>query len=218
MSGLQSFYFRDVGHTQYLAYGADNNFIDITRTGTISSARGYNGYQSIPLGFTYNYYGRNISSVYVTTNGHLNLDGSRDNSNRALPSTAEPRAMIAPYWDYFYNYNNTTYGSRRIQYQTIGSAPNRTFIVQWQNLRFRSYSDTLLSFQVRIHESDRTMEFAYGGMLSGRAYSISRRQYTSGGITGVAIQNYNRNAGITIGNDDEGVALSGSWFVFTPTF
>ena len=208
------FFPRDEENTNYLAYGADDNYVDISRTGTISTATGDDSGQLVPLGFTFEYYGRDVSSIYLTSNGQVNLSSSSDYTNTALPNAAEPRALIGPFWDDLYN---PASGSRRIRYQTVGAAGSRTFIAQWQQVQFYSPRDGYLSFQIQINEADDTIEFAYGGLLpAGAGDWASRRLRASGSSTTVGLQNYDRDAGLTIGNNNEGTTLTGSWFYFRP--
>lgn len=59
-----------------------------------------------------------------------------------------------------------------IQYQTLGSAPNRTFVVEFNNFkRFGSVLTTSqhmkLNFQIRLNESDNSIDVAYGDCSPG---------------------------------------------------
>ena len=48
-----------------------------------------------------------------------------------------------------------------IVYETIGSAPNRIFVVQWTNAR-RKIAAGNYNFQIRLHETTNEIEIAYG--------------------------------------------------------
>lgn len=208
-----SFFPRDTGRTQYLAYGADNNFYDIRTSGAVSTARGSTASQVVPLGFTFDYYGRSVETISITTNGQLNLDGSASYINYSVPSIVAPRGLIGPLWDDLYNPSSAT---QRILYATVGRAGARSFIVQWQRVPFASYTtDTELTFQVRLNEADNSIEYVYGPLIPGNIDAI-RRGRASGSSTTVGLQNYERNRGLTIGYNDPGVTYSGSWFVMRP--
>lgn len=65
------------------------------------------GYASLPLGFTFPYFGLNVTTVGVTTNGLILVDpaaqtycaSNKCNSTRGIPGTAtEPHGFIAPWW------------------------------------------------------------------------------------------------------------------------
>ena len=52
-----------------------------------------------------------------------------------------------------------------IEYGIEGTAPNRTFVVQWTNANRKSGTVTLLGdfdFQIRLSETSHTITFAYG--------------------------------------------------------
>lgn len=53
------------------------------------------------LGFSFNLFGRSISSIYVTTNGNLNSIGTTSYNNTSFPLNFNA-AMIAPLWDDLY--------------------------------------------------------------------------------------------------------------------
>jgi hypothetical protein len=49
-----------------------------------------------------------------------------------------------------------------IRYQTIGSSPSRTLVVQWKNARAVSVNNQHYNFQIRLNESDNSIEVVYG--------------------------------------------------------
>jgi hypothetical protein len=51
-----------------------------------------------------------------------------------------------------------------VEYTTLGSAPDRVFVVQWKNVNSPYYSSRLLNFQVRLYETTNSIEFLYGGV------------------------------------------------------
>ncbi len=59
-----------------------------------------------------------------------------------------------------------------MRHETLGSAPNRVFVVQWQN--FKRFGTTLttvsgmnLNFQIRLHEGSNLVEAVYGACTPG---------------------------------------------------
>ena len=56
---------------------------------------------TLPLPFSFTYYGQDYDSVGVCSNGFLELGQAtyRFGSNTPIPMTGGPRAMIAPFWD-----------------------------------------------------------------------------------------------------------------------
>ncbi len=54
-----------------------------------------------------------------------------------------------------------------IQYKTIGIAPNRTLVVQWKNAKVAptpTVNDQSYNFQIRLNESDNSVEVVYGAV------------------------------------------------------
>ena len=102
------------------------NWIEISGTGVDSGIVGDDEYGSASLGFDFTFYGNTYSSIYISTNGYLDFGTAHtDWSNDDIPDTFEPNNFIAPFWDDLYDGGGTIY------YQTIGSAPNRQFVVEY---------------------------------------------------------------------------------------
>ncbi len=115
------------------------------------------------LPFTFHYIDHDYNLVRISTSGWIELGSSTrplsySNSpyNEDLFSGYEPNKTIAPWWDYLGAYNYP------VQYTTLGSAPNRVFVVQWKNVNSPSYSYRTLNFQVRLYETTNLIEFWYG--------------------------------------------------------
>ncbi len=112
--------------------------------------------RALPLPFPFYFYGQTYNSAFVTTNGHLNfLASSTTFSNVAIPATGVPNAAIYPLWDDL----NVVSGSGSMWTKTTGTAPNRSFVVEWRNVNF--YSTTLtVDFEARLNE-DGTIVTSY---------------------------------------------------------
>ncbi len=56
-------------------------------------------------------------------------------------------------------------GTSRVDTATLGTAPNRIFVVQWSNMDVSNFplaDSANLNYQIRLHEIDNKIEFAYG--------------------------------------------------------
>ncbi|PKP14555.1 MAG: hypothetical protein CVU07_14270, partial [Bacteroidetes bacterium HGW-Bacteroidetes-23] len=65
-------------------------------------------------------------------------------------------------------------GNGSIRYETIGSAPNRVFVIQWKNFKPFGTTATLmngvrLNFQIRLYEDSSNIEMVYGTTSNGVA-------------------------------------------------
>jgi hypothetical protein len=116
--------------------------------------------QTGPIGlpFAFNYYENTYSRLFINSAGYLRFDsGYRYDRPYNMPSPGEPNDVIASMnlWSLYPQPNGT---NGRIYYKAGGSAPNRYFVVQWNNIAGGppddSYgNDDLYRFQVVLQES-----------------------------------------------------------------
>lgn len=118
---------------------------------------------SIPIGFSFPFYGQSYTSVSVGTNGAMSFTGAfiptGSFSTPAIPDSFAPNALIAPFWDDLY------ISTGAVTYQTLGAAPNRELVVQWQavgHYSAGSQSQSNLTMQVRLSEASGAIRMHYG--------------------------------------------------------
>jgi len=157
---------------------------------------------TFPTGFTFTFAGTAQSSMRVYSNGMLAFGGDnsgywRQFGNLTLPITAAsgqtytgcpntvPSNVIIAYWtDIVAGTANSTTGAS-VQYELLGTAPNRRLVVSWVNVKL--YGQTArYNFQVALYESPA------GGLNSNFKY-----QYTTGSSTGAAA-----TVGVQVGTAD----------------
>jgi hypothetical protein len=117
---------------------------------------------SAPLGFNFVYDGVTNTQCYISPNGFISF-GVQPAAADYLPlSTATSYTnggtIAALGIDMI---SATAAATDNIVYQTIGSAPNRTFVVQWTNAR-RKVATGNFNFQIRLYETTNEIEIAYG--------------------------------------------------------
>jgi hypothetical protein len=101
---------------------------------------------SISMGFNFEFYGQTFSSLWITTNGHVTFDGTLNPSVVCNP--ASDFMGFAGLWT---DIDVVTPGA--IYYETTGSAPNRKFVVQFDDVgAYNDLSDTA-TFQVVLEEA-----------------------------------------------------------------
>ncbi|MGB4811569.1 MAG: hypothetical protein WBP13_03680 [Methylophilaceae bacterium] len=117
------------------------------------------GYKLVPLPFTFNYAGAARTQVYITTNGFLTFSSgsTRTWTNYSLFATTIPADAILGFWDDL-NPGASTGGS--VTYGTVGSAPNREFVVSFNNIQRYNVAASRCSFQMVLGE-DQTIRFRY---------------------------------------------------------
>lgn len=109
------------------------------------------------LSFTFTYYGKPYTKIYIGSNGLLGFtnSGMYAYANYNIPSTALPNAAIYPYWDDL----NPAGGSVRVG--TVGASPNRKTVVSWVGVAFYASSVTKLTFQAILCEGSNDIVFQY---------------------------------------------------------
>ena len=143
-----------------------------------------NGQVSVTLPFDFTLYGVNSTSIKLAKNGQIGVGATAltaSNSAIALPSTSAPHPIIFPFWD------GLKYGSGgQMCYQTLGSAPNRQFVVEWRNMDFTSAPGTgsSLDFEAFLYEGTGEIDTVYNAM-TGTGTSAGRE---NGGKATVGIQ------------------------------
>lgn len=125
----------------------------------------------IPINFNFSFFGNTYSNVCVTSNGLLIFDSCGSSSdeydNLDLPSATDPDNTIAAFWDDLTT--NIIGGDYKpsIYYTTVGSAPNRKFIVQWTNMYFFGTDIQMGSFQAILYETTNVIRIQYPQLLGG---------------------------------------------------
>ncbi len=106
--------------------------------------------RSIPIGFTFNFYGNNYTQVRVSSNG--NLQFTTNNTaylNNPLPD-ATMGYMIAPHWDDLYP---PSCPPPCVFYGVTGSPPNRVLTIEWVNVPHFGPSPSGATFEVQLEET-----------------------------------------------------------------
>lgn len=120
----------------------------------------------LPIGFNFTYNDTVYDKFGVCANGFITLgNGSIDfsNANLTLPLSSGLRRVIAGVGRDLESQPNAS-----IRYATLGTSPNRTLIIQWQNYtRFNNVADDSLNFQIRLSETSNAITVVYGKMLTG---------------------------------------------------
>jgi hypothetical protein len=112
------------------------SFVDVASTGTRVSLRDDEVSPPIHLGFSFRFYDATRTEASVSSNGFLILgDETHDGCCPAdpVPHCAAPNGMIAGFWTDL-NPEPAEGGGGAIYYDTLGSAPDRRFVVQFDDV------------------------------------------------------------------------------------
>jgi uncharacterized repeat protein (TIGR01451 family) len=135
------------------------------QTVTNNWAAGDDTQVQVPIGFTFNFNGVNYTNVWINSNGVLSFSaGFNTWTNSALPNASPPNGVFG-YWDDI----DVTAGGN-ITYGTVGTAPNREFIVSWNAVALYgiAYTTASCSFQIVLGE-DQSVRLRYSSASIGCA-------------------------------------------------
>lgn len=134
-------------------------FIDISSTGTLL-VLGDDDEAPITFPFPVYYQGSIVTEATLGNNGGLLLGSTTAQltfSNAAMATAANG---LYPFWD------DMGSSGPGIWVDTVGVAPNRTFIIQW-NKDHLGASNNPLNFQLQILESNMEIYFVYDDVIAG---------------------------------------------------
>jgi hypothetical protein len=139
---------------------------------------------AIPFTFTFN--GTGYTSVSVNTNGYVTFGAttSATNGYSAISSTTGYSGAVAAFSRDLISNASTVVTS------TIGSAPNRQFVIQWNNAQRYSggaIAGDVLNFQVVLNETSNAINVIYGTCTATSTGSLTSQV----GLRGAASSDYN---------------------------
>ncbi len=139
------------------------DFYSITTTGTpITFTAQHEITGPIPLNFVFNFYGEEYTELYASADGFFTFLAGQSDTNRIIPSTSEPNGLLAAWWK---DLRPDSSGS--VHYKTIGSSPNRIFILQFTNVPRKDSGDDPSTFQIKLFETSNIIEMHYDHAMSG---------------------------------------------------
>lgn len=132
-----------------------------------------NNFNGIRLGFVFNYNGQNYDRVSVNFNGYIAMGPTCTNtftdgcysvanaSGRCLntTTTSAKNNVVAAF-----NMDIQATGYSQFGIKRLGTAPNRSLVVQWKNVRryASSAGNDTINFQIRFYETTNMVEYRYG--------------------------------------------------------
>lgn len=149
------------------------------------------GYQAIPIGFNFFFYGNVRSNLYVTSNGFLLFDttgGAIQYSNDPIPYGSPPDRFIAPFWDDLDIGENA--GEARVCYRTLGSAPTRRLVVEYYRIPHVEDPTSRYTFAATLYEVSGSIKCQYSTMVN------DRTNYADGGSATLGIEDGSGTNGV----------------------
>jgi hypothetical protein len=138
------------------------------------------------IGFTFNFYGSNYTTVGINLNGMLTFGGLSTNYQNVNLTTAalQPNLpTVAVYWDDW----ETAIVDRGVFYRTEGTAGSREFIVQWEKLVSAETAESIdtVTFQARLIEGNNSIVMSFPDVVIADEPIAS---YSRGGAQTVGIR------------------------------
>lgn len=120
-------------------------------------------YPNTPLPFLFGFNGRMYNQLTVSTNGYLIIGGTSTLSYTPVSSTTAADGSIAILGRDLQG-NVTSGNLGEIRYETLGTAPNRVYVVQWKNFRRYNAASESYNFQIRLRENGYDIDMVFGQM------------------------------------------------------
>jgi hypothetical protein len=139
--------------------GPTYSWVEISGSGT-ATGLGDDWYTvAIPLGFTFNYYGTDYTSVYIMDNGWISfVDQDTWYQLANFPNSDTYVAPISPL-----STDLDPSAAGEVYYQTLGTDPNRTFVVEWDGVPHYSAGGSN-TFEIILYEGSNDIEFQYNSL------------------------------------------------------
>ncbi len=132
------------------------------------------------IGFNAVFMGGVYSQFSVNSNGQMRLGSTVIGGGSQSPAVGVP--LIAPITG-----DNAVRATGKVHYKVTGSAPNRSLVVEWVDLRIPFGSSvetgTYCNLQAILYESSGVIEYIYGRMYNMSTSTVTRGIYFSTGTT-----------------------------------
>ncbi|MEV7616806.1 S8 family serine peptidase [Streptomyces sp. NPDC089799] len=127
---------------------------------------GDNNTERVDLPFPLPLYGKTYGQAWIGTNGTVSFGGAHGGDfNGDIPSTATPNAALYPFWDDLVV--GTADSGSGVFTSVTGTAPHRSYVVEWRNVAHYSAQADPFSFSAVIGEDGRVTYHYRGTTGSG---------------------------------------------------
>lgn len=129
-------------------------------TATVLSGDVDDGTAQVTAPFAFQFFGSTVSAgtaLFVSSNGLLSLQDDAAFGNDAIPDSASPNGYIAAFWDDIELVGGTSF----IYSQVQGSSPNRSWTIEFNNLRDHQTGGGNYTGQIVIFEQSSIIDIRY---------------------------------------------------------
>lgn len=133
--------------------------------------------------------GQTVRILRISSNGFFAFDGTQPlvdpaGTNTVVAAIASPVAATGIVSAFSEDLQCRAEGEIRVQ--TLGTAPNRTTVIQFSNMSFYGQAGPLpladMSFQIRLNEGSNSIQIVYGSMTNGYVASQNPVQLVAGQV------------------------------------
>jgi len=139
------------------------NFVDISQGNVGATLPDLNAddasSEELAIGFPFRFFENEYSSCFINTNGTISFE-TGDTSIAPTASTFNPAAPNNVIGCFHVDLNPSTLNGE-IYFATIGNAPNRRFIIQWDQVSYFGATGRENTFQIQLYEATHAIEFHY---------------------------------------------------------
>jgi hypothetical protein len=166
---IKDYEFYEQSCTEYIHLDEDDRLPLSGGTFYLVNNTEFGFYNDIPIGFKFKYLGEEFTTLSASLEGWVLLGEEIIYRNEYYYNTynyqlnyGNLNPTIAPFWGEYMNFIKDS----RFSFATIGNAPNRVFIAQWDSVAFSSGNacaelESNMAFQLRLFENSNKIEFAY---------------------------------------------------------
>lgn len=174
----------------YACTATSFSWIDTTAGTPSLHTLGDDSSTSVSLPFSFPLFGTSFTSAQIASNGFVRLGSGAATaySNLPIPSAGDPENVIAAWWD---DLNPAAGGS--VWSMTLGSSPNRQFVVTWSNVPHYGTVGSEISTQIVLDEATGAVTLQYLDTVTGLSTS------NGGAAATIGIENSDGTVGTQIG-------------------
>ena len=159
----------------------------------------------VPIGFSFSFFGNEYTSLSVSSNGYVTFNqtvagsSSPFDAQYSIPNAYAPHNAIMLSW-----FDLNPYLNGNISYGILGEAPNRVFVVQYNQVPLFSCNQDLYTAQLQLFEGTNNIEVH----ITSKPLCIGGNGWSNLAIEGI------QNASFTEAYTVPGRNNSGSWQAF----
>ncbi len=137
----------------------NSSFTSISSTGTELTLNTLNSSQQITLPFTFPFGQESCTTLTVGSNGQIGIGSANPSSGSSYSAHTTDMSIISPLAA---NYNMNPYqdGTGHVYYETRGTAPNRSVVIEYNDPAIDTTLSNTLIFQAVLYENG-DVEFIY---------------------------------------------------------